>query len=150
MQTVPHLWTVEQLQGTSTSTDASASGSHSVDKGCHGYCGATTHNQGRLQILPDTCGLRYQICRGCSLETGGRQVNLPNIFACFGVLETILSDNGSNFVAEVTKELLKHMQCTHITYHPQSNGMVERVNGILKKVVDKIAGQNGSRSYQLS
>lgn len=65
------------------------------------------------------------------------------VFACFGVPEVILTDNGSNFTAAVTEELLKSLNCSHITstpYHPQSNGMVERVNGVLKKVVDKIAG----------
>lgn len=56
---------------------------------------------------------------------------LMQVFACFGVPETILTDNGSNFTATVTEELLKHLNCSHITstpYHPQSNGMVERVN----------------------
>jgi len=67
------------------------------------------------------------------------------------VPETILTDNGTNFVAEVTEELLSHLQCTHITsspYHPQSNGMVERFHGVLKKVMDKIAKGNSKTQWK--
>lgn len=67
---------------------------------------------------------------------------LMGVFACFGVPQEIVSDNGTNFVARVTEELLKHLKCLHIKsspYHPESNGMVERINGVLKKVIDKIA-----------
>ena len=78
---------------------------------------------------------------------------LMQVFACFGVPEEILTDNGGNFTAAVTEELLKHLQCSHITsspYHPQSNGMVERANGIIKKVLDKIAaGKSKTRWKEL-
>lgn len=76
---------------------------------------------------------------------------LMQIFSCFGVPEEILTDNGTNFVAAVTEELLKHLQCTHIKsspYHPQSNGMVERLNGVLKKTMDKIAGGKSGKEWK--
>jgi len=75
---------------------------------------------------------------------------LMQVFSCFGVPEIILTDNGSNFVASVTEEMLKHLQCTHIRsapYHPQSNGMVERVNGVLKKLLDKTA-KNSRKNWK--
>ena len=78
---------------------------------------------------------------------------LMQVFACFGVPEVILTDNGGNFTAAVTEELLKHLQCSHITsspYYPQSNGMVERANGIIEKVLDKIAaGKSKTRWKEL-
>ena len=44
---------------------------------------------------------------------------------------TFQSDNGKAFVGDLTKELMKRLQVAQahsITYHPQTNGLVERYN----------------------
>ena len=66
---------------------------------------------------------------------------LMEIFARFGVPEEILTDNGSNFTAGLTEELLRRLKCHHVRsspYHPQSNGMLERVHHVLKGTLEKL------------
>ena len=63
---------------------------------------------------------------------------LMEAFSNFGVPKEILSDNGTNFVAAVTQHLLKELHCVQLKispYHPQSNGMLERANGVLKQTL---------------
>ena len=62
---------------------------------------------------------------------------------------TFQSDNGTAFVGELTKELMRRSQVAQAhstTYHPQTNGLVERQNrdvsvdaeGILFQVHDRL------------
>ena len=53
----------------------------------------------------------------------------------FGIPETIISDQGRQFEAHVFKKVLEFLGITkHRTtsYHPQSNGMVERCHRTMK------------------
>ena len=55
--------------------------------------------------------------------------------ACFGVPEVITSDRGAQFTSDVWHVLCSRLNITHSTttsYHPQSNGMVERFHRQLK------------------
>ena len=61
-------------------------------------------------------------------------------FACHGVPETVLTDNGPQFIAAEFKALCGKYQIQHISsspYWPKGNGKAEAavkiVNGILKK-----------------
>ena len=75
---------------------------------------------------------------------------LVETFARYGIPQEILSDNGSNFVAGLTEELLRRLKCFHIKsspYHPQSNGMVERLHHVLKTVLEKT--RNGDQQWDL-
>ncbi|CAG8464968.1 1266_t:CDS:1, partial [Dentiscutata heterogama] len=59
-----------------------------------------------------------------------------------GSLPTILqSDNGKEFIAQVIKELITLWPSVKIINgcprHPQSQGLVERANGILEQKLDK-------------
>ena len=78
---------------------------------------------------------------------------LMEVFAHFGLPREILSDNGSNFVAEVTEKLIKLLGVKHIKcspYHPESNGMLERSHQVLKKTLDKLgASQTNWDEYLL-
>ena len=62
-------------------------------------------------------------------ETGGNLINLW--IARHGFPKTIQSDNGTVFVGELTKELMRRSQVAQAhstTYHPQTNGLVKRQN----------------------
>ena len=51
-----------------------------------------------------------------------------------GCPRTFQSDNGTAFVGELTKELMRQSQMAQAhttTYHPQTNGLVERQNRTL-------------------
>ncbi|KAM3609626.1 uncharacterized protein V6R79_017931 [Siganus canaliculatus] len=63
------------------------------------------------------------------------------VFPRFGFPDTISSDNGSHFVAEVIRITMKMLGITQkfgCVYHPQSQGTVERANGTLKAKLAKI------------
>ena len=56
---------------------------------------------------------------------------LLETFSRFGVPEEVITDNRSNFVADLTTCLLEKLQCLHIRtspYHPQTNGKLERAH----------------------
>lgn len=51
-----------------------------------------------------------------------------------GFPEVIVTDRGTNYTSNMIKELLSSMDCQHAktsAYHPQSNGLCERINGVL-------------------
>ncbi|KAL3693085.1 hypothetical protein R1sor_006736 [Riccia sorocarpa] len=76
------------------------------------------------------------------------QILHHNIISRFGVPMTIITDNGSHFVNEAVAELaqsygIEHQRSTPGTpYHPQTNGQVERTNGILVTVLKKTISVN--------
>ena len=55
---------------------------------------------------------------------------LRNVFARFGIPETLVSDNGPSLIAKGLEQWLFNCGCEHITsaeYHPKSNGLAERM-----------------------
>ena len=61
-----------------------------------------------------------------------------NIICRFGSPQMIITDQGVNFEAELTKELCKLCGIVKIrstSYHPEGNGMVERMNKTLKQIL---------------
>ena len=66
---------------------------------------------------------------------------LLEVFARFGIPDEVLSDNGTNFVAQLSEEFLKLFKIHHIKtspFHPQTNGMLERSHQTMKKTLDKL------------
>jgi IS30 family transposase len=63
-----------------------------------------------------------------------------NIVCCFGVLKAITVDNGTQFDAKTFKTFCNQIG-TKIRFtsvrHPESNGLVERANGIITTVIMK-------------
>ena len=63
---------------------------------------------------------------------------LVEIFSRTGIPKEILSDQCSNFTSALMKELCKLLHIKKLTstpYHPEANGLVERFNGTLKKML---------------
>ena len=59
----------------------------------------------------------------------------------FRIPSEISSDNGVAFIQKTLKQVIQHLhvkQRLGCVYHPQSQGMVERVNGTLKTKINKI------------
>ena len=65
---------------------------------------------------------------------------LTDLFSRVGVPNEILTDQGTNFTSEVLKELYRILGIKAITtspYHPQTDGLVERLNQTLKLMLKK-------------
>ena len=69
---------------------------------------------------------------------------LTNIFSRCGFPTTVVSDNGPQFVSKSFQKLLTDKGIRHVKaspYHPQGNGVVERLhktlNGVIAKTIDK-------------
>ena len=69
---------------------------------------------------------------------------IKNIFRLHGMPQTIISDRGSQFISHFWQTLFKHLG-TRVSlttaYHPQSNGLTERVNGTLLETLRIFAAQ---------
>ncbi|KAL3681519.1 hypothetical protein R1sor_024475 [Riccia sorocarpa] len=68
-----------------------------------------------------------------------------NIISRFEVPITIITDNGTHFVNDAVAELAEAYGIEHrlsTPYHPQTNGQVERTNGILVNVLKKTVALN--------
>ena len=71
---------------------------------------------------------------------------LVTVFSRVGVPHEILTDQGSNFTSQLLKELYRHLHIQPIRtspYHPQTDGLVERFNQMLKSVLRKAAVDEG-------
>ena len=67
---------------------------------------------------------------------------LLKIFARLGIPQQVLSDQGSNFMSKMLEQLYKMLgiEQLHTTpYHPQVNGLTERMVGVVKQMVVKCA-----------
>ena len=89
----------------------------------------------------------------CPDTTAARTVSiLRSLFARYGLPETIVSDNGPQFVSEDFQRFLKCNGVRHVLtppYHPASNGAAERAVRILKEsLVKQLATMEQSGRYQ--
>lgn len=79
------------------------------------------------------------VCRG----------SYDNWVSRFGVPETVTTDQGKEFESRMTQNLMKFTGCHRIrttSYHPASNGMVERWHRTLKAAIMCHDGETWSRS----
>ncbi|KAM7410670.1 hypothetical protein PAMA_001893 [Pampus argenteus] len=69
-----------------------------------------------------------------------------DIIPRYGIPEKIYSDNGAHFVNQVVKKIgvMFHIDLkNHCAYHPQSAGLVERMNGTIKNRLKKCIEETG-------
>ena len=68
-------------------------------------------------------------------------------FSTYGVPQLLVHDNGGNFTAKFTSLVMKTMgihQIKTASYHPEANGLIERLNGTIKKALKKAGAENTS------
>ena len=79
-----------------------------------------------------------------SIETEMIAEALLTIFARMGIPKTIVSDNGPQFVSSLMNEIARLLSINFIhstPYHPQANGLVERMNGTLKTMLRRMCAE---------
>ena len=65
---------------------------------------------------------------------------LCHVFTRLGLPQEILSDQGTNFTSKLMEKVAELLQITQLKtspYHPQTNGMIERMHGTLKSLLRK-------------
>ena len=76
---------------------------------------------------------------------------LHELFACFGVVDCVVTDNATQFTSNEFKQFCDTYQVKHITTpqsHPRSNGQAERFVNILKRAQKKVQGTPTDRALQ--
>ena len=71
---------------------------------------------------------------------------LLELFTRHGIPKEILTDQGTNFMSCLLKELYKMLGVKSIRttpYHPQTDGLVERFNQTLKQMLRKVMSEEG-------
>jgi len=79
-----------------------------------------------------------------SIEAETAAEALVAMFSRVGVPEELISDQGSQFLSGVMKEvsrLLSLNQLVTTPYHPMCNGLVERFNGTLKMMLRRMCAE---------
>ena len=69
---------------------------------------------------------------------------LVDIYSRLGVPEEILSNQGTQFISDCMKEVCRLLDVTQSTitpYHPMCNGLVEKFNGTLKKMLKRLCNE---------
>ena len=91
----------------------------------------------------------FQMKRPTSANTVNR---LHELFARFGVVDTIVSDNGTQFTSKEFENFCSKFQVEHIRippYHPRSNVLAERFIDTLKRALKKAIGTPTKKALQL-
>jgi len=83
-----------------------------------------------------------------SIDAGTVAEQLIQLFATVGIPREILSDQETNFLSQLQKELYNLLQIQQICtspYHPQTDGlaMIERFNKILRSLLRKLVNKEG-------
>ena len=72
--------------------------------------------------------------------------HLIRLFFRVGIPREILTDQGTNFMSQLLKELYNLLHISQIRtspYHPQTDGLVERFNKTLKLMLRKLVSKEG-------
>ena len=81
-----------------------------------------------------------------SVDTGAVAEHLIQPFSRVGIPREILTDQGTNFMSQLLKELCNLLHISQIRtspYHPQTDGLVKRFNKTLKLMLRKLVSKEG-------
>ncbi|GFN81031.1 polyprotein [Plakobranchus ocellatus] len=70
---------------------------------------------------------------------------LLTIYARLGIPKEILSDHGPQFISDLMNQVCRLMGIKHVyssIFHPSSNRMCERINGVIKAMLRKVADKH--------
>ena len=70
---------------------------------------------------------------------------LVSVFARVGIPDEILTDQGSNLISSLLQEMYLMLNISRLRtfpYHPQTDGLTERLNGTLKSMIRKFTASN--------
>ena len=87
-----------------------------------------------------------------SIEAKRIAEELVKIFSWVGLPKEVLTDQGSNFISKLLKEIyrLLHIKTLRTSpYHPQKDGLVERFNQTLKALLRRVASEGKDRDKML-
>ena len=79
--------------------------------------------------------------------------SLHELFARYGVVDTIVSDNGMQFTSKEFEHFYATFQVEHISippYYPRSNGQAERFVDMLKRALKKAIGTPTKKRFNFS
>ena len=71
--------------------------------------------------------------------------DLVSVFARVGIPDEILTDQGSNLMSSLLQEMYLMLNISRLRtspYHPQTDGLTERLNGALKSMIRKFTAIN--------
>ena len=105
--------------------------------------------RGNLYVLAAICNFSKEVFVTAvkDLSAASYRVWLEGLFQVHGIPEVLISDNGTNFVANSSKAFLQKCGVRHILsppYHPQSNGDIERFNRTLGSAVKACSDGSGA------
>ena len=100
-----------------------------------------THKGNRFVLTVVDFSTRYPEAFALRSQTAEEVANaLILMFSRVGIPDEIVSDQGTNFMSELMKQLCNCLNINKIRatpYHPQTSGLVERWNGSLKSMLRK-------------
>lgn len=71
---------------------------------------------------------------------------LAHVFTRVDIPKQVITDQGTSFMTKVLQAVWHFLRLQPLQtsiYHPQMNGLVERFNGTLKRMLRRFVGENG-------
>lgn len=102
-------------------------------------------------VIVDAYSKWPEIIQMKEISTSITVSTLNHLFSQFGIPETVVSDNGTQFTSGEFSEFCSSLTIQHVRspiYHPQSNGQAERFVDTFKRALRKLQGE-GSTSNML-
>ncbi len=102
----------------------------------HGPITPTSRKGNRYIISLTDILSKFVITKAVRDCTATTTVNflINDVILKYGTPTCILTDNGTHFTAQITNDLFQKLGVTHLyttTYHPQTNGQIERFNATM-------------------